>query len=55
MDCVFELISRMYIKGRILEESEGLFSKRERAEEVRGQLEKYNPNKKYGILYRRVN
>lgn len=54
MDCVWELIKKVYIGKSSIPESLGLFSTKEKAIESKEYLEKYNPNEKYEVLYRRV-
>lgn len=54
VDCVWELIKRVYTRGLEIPESLGLFSTKEKAMESKEYLEKYNPNDIYDILYRRV-
>lgn len=55
MDCVYELIRRVYVGRSSIPESLGLFSTKEKAMESKEYLEKYNPNEIYDVLYRKVN
>lgn len=54
MNCVWELIKKVYIGRSSIPESLGLFSTKEKANESKEYLEKYNPNEIYDVLYRRV-
>ncbi|WP_312286866.1 hypothetical protein [Terrisporobacter sp.] len=54
MNNVYELIKRVYIGGLEIYDSLGLFTTKEKANESKEYLEKYNPNEIYDILYRRV-
>lgn len=54
MNCVYELIGKSLIKGVTIDNSEGLFSTKEKASEVKEHLEKYNQDKVYSIIRRVV-
>lgn len=54
MENVYELIKKVYVGGYPISDSQGLFLKKEKTYETKAYLEKYNPNEKYEVLYRRV-
>lgn len=55
MNCVYEIIQIKDFLGMELKESLGLYLTKERAEKAKEDLQKYNPNEKYKVIYRNVN